>query len=190
MLAGVVASFLEAYPDIQFTIDSRNHETIVEQAVCRAVDCGFLKLPVSHPSLSVEPIITSGTVCVIKKGHALDGLDVITPKELNNVPLILLGKGRNFQRVIEQAFRDVGARMNIRAETHAIGASCALAAQGVGVAIVNELMAKAYRGSGVRLVRFEPNVQHQYAFVSSTQIPMSRAARAFLAHCKSHFHGQ
>ncbi|WP_262692239.1 LysR family transcriptional regulator [Kordiimonas aestuarii] len=33
--ASFIASFLEKHPDIQFTIDSRNHETVLEQAVCR-----------------------------------------------------------------------------------------------------------------------------------------------------------
>ncbi|TNE60928.1 MAG: LysR family transcriptional regulator [Alphaproteobacteria bacterium] len=189
VLAEVVATFLRAYPDIQFTIDSRNHETIVEQAVCRAVDCGFLKLPVTHSNLMIEPMVNCQTVCVVKRGHAFEKFEVLTPKDLHNEPLVMLGKGRAFQRAVQQAFRDNHARMNVRAETHAIGASCALAAQGVGVAIVNELMARTYKGLGVSLIPFEPSIEHQYAFVASSQIPMSRATQAFLAHCKAYFAG-
>lgn len=187
VLAGAVSSFMTKYPDVMFTIDSRNHETIVERAVCRAVDCGFLKLPVNHANLDIQPIVSSGTVCVVQKGHPLEALSVVTPKELNGEPLVLLGKGRTFQRIIENMFRDTGFKMNVKAETHAIGASCALAAQGVGVAIVNELMAANYCGMGVSLIPFRPSIRHEYAFVSSSQIPMSRIARAFLEHCKEHF---
>ncbi|WP_286828230.1 MULTISPECIES: LysR family transcriptional regulator [Kordiimonas] len=187
VLAGAIASFLKAYPDIKFTVDSRNHETIVERAVCRAVDCGFLKLPVSHPHLSVEHIVSAGTVCVFKKGHPLEKREFVTPHDLKDQPLILLGKGKAFQRQIEDAFRGARIWMNVKAETHAIGASCALAAQGVGVAFVNELMGRTYKGLGVSLVPFRPNIEHSYAFVTSSQIPMSRAATAFFSHCKAYF---
>ncbi|NVJ99432.1 MAG: LysR family transcriptional regulator [Alphaproteobacteria bacterium] len=187
VLAGAVASFLAAYPEIKFTIDSRNHETIVEQAVCRAVDCGFLKLPVSHPSLSVEHIVSAGTVCVLPKGHPLEGKKEITPQDLKDQPLILLGKGKAFQRQLQEVFREAHVWMNVKAETHAIGASCALAAQGVGVAFVNELMGRTYKGFGVSLVPFKPAITHKYAFVTSSQIPMSRAAAAFFSHCKAYF---
>jgi DNA-binding transcriptional LysR family regulator len=187
VLASLIASFLEKHPDIQFTVDSRNHETVLEQAVCRTVDCGFVKLPVSNANLLIEPMVTCSTVCVVKEGHKFDGMPELSPRDLDSEPLVMLGKGRAFQRTIQQAFRDAGARMNVRAETHAIGASCALAAQGVGVAIVNELMARAYKGMGVSLIPFTPATEHQYAFVASAQIPMSRAAEAFLAHCKAWF---
>ena len=187
VLAGIIASFLEKYPDIQFTIDSRNHETVVEQAACRTVDCGFVKLPVTHANLLIEPMVTCSTVCVVKKGHKFEGLAEVTPSDLDDEPLVMLGKGRAFQRTIQQAFRDAGARMFVRAETHAIGASCALAARGVGVAVVNELMARTYRGMGVSFIPFKPEIEHQYAFVASAQIPMSRAAEAFLDHCKTWF---
>lgn len=187
VLAGAIASFLTAYPEIKFTVDSRNHETIVEQAICRAVDCGFLKLPVSHPNLSVEHIVSAGTVCVLPRGHRLEGRKVITPLDLKDEQLILLGKGKAFQRQIQDAFREAGVWMNVKVETHAIGASCALAAQGVGVAFVNELMGRTYRDFGVSFVPFEPNISHRYAFVTSSQIPMSRAAAAFFSHCKSYF---
>lgn len=187
VLAGAVASFLAAYPEIKFTIDSRNHETIVERAVCRAVDCAFLKLPVSHPNLSVEHIVSAGTVCVLQKGHPLENKAFLTPRDLKEEPLILLGKGKAFQRQLEDAFRTEGVWMNVKAETHAIGASCALAAHGVGTAFVNELMGGTYKGLGVSLVPFKPDIEHQYAFVTSSQIPMSRAAAAFFSHCKAYF---
>lgn len=187
VLAGVIASFLNAYPDIKFTVDSRNRETIVDQAVCRAVDGAFVKLPVSHPNLMVEPIVSAGTVCVLPKGHRLEGRKAITPADLRDEPLILLGKGKAFQRQIEEAFREAQVWMNVKVETHAIGASCALAAQGVGVAFVNELMGRSFKGFGVSFVPFKPSIEHRYAFVASSQIPMSRAATAFFGHCKAYF---
>ncbi len=187
IFAGTVASFLKKYPDIQITVDSRNHETIVEQAVCRAVDCGFLKMPVSNPNLMVHPIIKARTVCVMQKGHPLEALRSISPVDLKGVPLIILGKGRTFQRQLEEAFRSEDVWMNVKAETHAIGASCALAAKGVGVAIVNEMMARNYQALGLALIPFRPVIHHEYAFVASSQIPMSRVSKAFFEHCCDYF---
>lgn len=187
VLAGAISSFLEIYPDIKFIVDSRNHETVVEQAVCRAVDCAFVKLPVSHPNLMVENIVSAGTVCVLPGGHRLAHKSVITPADLKEEPLILLGKGKAFQRQVQAAFREAGVWMNVKIETHAIGASCALVARGVGIAFVNELMGRTYLDFGIKLIPFHPNIEHRYALVASSQIPMSRSATAFLNHCKDYF---
>jgi DNA-binding transcriptional LysR family regulator len=187
VLAGAIASFLVKHPNIQFTVDSRNHEEIIEQTDRRIADCGFLKLPVTHNNLMVEPMVKARTACVMKKGHALEQNVSITAKDLSGVPLILLGKGRSFQEKLREAFHSAKVRPLVRAETHAIGASCALAAQGVGVAIVNEMVAKTYEGLGLSLVPFTPNISHEYAFVSSSQFPMSKLACAFRDHCAEYF---
>lgn len=184
VLVPVISTFLKTYPNIKFIIDSRNHETIVEQALCRAIDCGFVKAPISAANLHAESIFEAGTVCVMHQEHELAGLAHISPDTLDTVPLITLGQGKIFRKRLQVLFHEAGAVMNIRAETHAIGASCALASQGVGVAIVNEMLARNYENMDVAIVPFRPNIRHEYMFINSAQIPMSRLAMQFLEHCR------
>ena len=187
VFAGAVASFLEKHPRTHFIVDSRSHESIIEMVLCRAVDCGFIKMPISNPDLSVQPVIRAGTCCALRMDHPLANKVSLTPKDLKGVPLVLHGKGRAFRMQVREAFHQAGVTMNVRAETHAIGASCALAAQGVGVAIVNSMMAKTYEGFGLTLVPFSPEIVHEYACVNSSQMPMSRIANAFLEHVCGYF---
>lgn len=65
-------------------------------------------------------------------------------------------------------------------ETHTVASSCALAARGVGVAIVNERLAQAYVRDQTVLGRFNPDILHEHAFVVSSSVKPSRLAEEFL----------
>ncbi|PHZ85157.1 LysR family transcriptional regulator [Paremcibacter congregatus] len=189
ILAGAVTSFMMTFPDVKIFLDSRSAETVIEQVAGRAVDCGFVKSPLTNPLLSIEPMFSCGTVCAVKREHPLARLDVITARDLHDMPLILLGKGRSFtfRGFLQQAFHQAGAYMNIKAETHTVSTSCTLAAGGIGIAPVNELMAQSYRHMGLAFIPFHPVITHEFSFITSAQFPPSRVTQAFLAHCKKYF---
>lgn len=189
ILAGAVTSFMTTYPDVKIFLDSRSSDTVIEQVAGRAVDCGFVKSPLNNPLLSIEPMFSCGTVCAVSRDHPLARLTVIRAKDLHDVPLILLGKGRSFtfRGSLQKIFHQAGAFMNIKAETHTVSTSCTLAAGGIGIAPVNELMARSYHHLDLAFIPFHPMIPHEFSFITSAQFPPSRATQAFLTHCKTYF---
>ncbi|MDP3518501.1 MAG: LysR family transcriptional regulator [Pseudohongiella sp.] len=184
LLSSVVSSFIRMYPQVSISLDSHGVETSLKMIALRAVDCGFTKLPIEYPGLVSEPLLEAGTVCVLPAGHALSARAEITVQDLYQQPLILLGKGRSFRRDIEQAFAQRNIPMQIRVETHTVGSACALVRGNIGIAIVNEMLARQYAGDALVLRPFRPDIRHQYAFVTSNHAPMTRITRQFLAHCR------
>jgi DNA-binding transcriptional LysR family regulator len=132
-------------------------------------------------------MIVGGTVCVVQKRHKLAKRKEISVQDLNGEPLILLGKGCSSREQINRAFTNAKIRMKVRIETHTVGAACAFARGGSGIAIVNELFAKQFSDESIVLRRFLPNVKHEYAFVTSKEAPMSRVTRQFYDHCLNFF---
>ncbi len=187
LLSSVVSDFIGKYPNVIISLDSHSVETAKKMIALRAVDCGFVKLPAEHPGLVSEPLIESGTVCVLPVGHKLTKLKEVGAKDLRDVPLILLGKGRVFRRQLEAAFSRAGTAMMIRVETHTVGSACALVKGNTGVAIVNEMLAKQYTGDQLVFRRFVPDIRHEYAFLTASTAPMTRVTRTFLEHCKTYF---
>ncbi|MDP2283781.1 MAG: LysR family transcriptional regulator [Pseudohongiella sp.] len=184
LLSSVVSSFIRMYPQVSISLDSHGVETSLKMIALRAVDCGFTKLPIEYPGLVSEPLLEAGTVCVLPAGHDLSARAEITVQDLYQQPLILLGKGRSFRRDIEQAFAQRNIPMQIRVETHTVGSACALVRGNIGIAIVNEMLARQYAGDALVLRPFRPDIRHQYAFVTSNHAPMTRITRQFLAHCR------
>lgn len=187
VLSSIISDFVSKHPHVNVSLDSHSVETAKKMIALRAVDCGFVKSPAEHPGLIAEPLIESGTICVLPVGHPLAKREVITVADLRDVPLILLGKGRVFRGEIESVFKIADVPMRIRVETHTVGSACALVRGNTGVAIVNEMLARQYTNEQLALIPFVPDIRHEYVFLTASTAPMTRVTRIFLEHCKQYF---
>ncbi|MFN3514782.1 MAG: LysR substrate-binding domain-containing protein [Phenylobacterium sp.] len=181
LLPDIAAAFLAQYPKVHLTIDSHSVEAAKALIASRSVDAGFVKLPLNRPDLRAETVMVSETACVLRGDDPLAACEEIDPARLRGAPLVLLGLGRSSRARVEAAFDAVGVRPRVRVETHTVASACALAARGVGVAIVNEDLARGYLRDGAVMRRFTPSIVHEYAFVTSAGAAPTRLAAAFLA---------
>ncbi|MBB6250154.1 LysR substrate-binding domain-containing protein [Nitrospirillum iridis] len=184
-LAPVIAGFLNKHPKLKAVIHPRDVDTTKEMVATKEAECGFAKLPINHAGIRAEVLVVSETACVLPPGHPLMDHDIITPAELRNVPLVVLGQGRWPRTAIDAQFHKAGIAPHVRLETQSVGSACAFAAQGVGVAIVNEFMARDHAWRGVHIRTFRPQILHKYAFITASAAPMAKVTEAFLIHCRN-----
>jgi DNA-binding transcriptional LysR family regulator len=166
-------------PGVEFSIDSRSVETARSMIAMRYVDCGFVKLPADESDLAIEQIVSSGSICVMHRDHPLAARDSITPDDIGQHPLILLGAGRHWRTQVDTAFAAFGLRPVVAIETHTHGSACALAARGNGMAILNELLVKPYLHAPLVTRPFAPPITHEYAFAVSNVSRPSRLTLEF-----------
>lgn len=186
VLPEIVANFLKRYPGVRFNLDSRSIETAKTMIATRIADCAFMKMPVEDDELHYEPLIANGTVCVLTADHPLAGHAELSPALLKGQPLILLGSGRHWRVQVDQVFATHRLRPTVAIETHTHGSACALAARGVGIAIVNELLARSYLRAPLVARPLVPTIMHEYAFVTPRQGQMGRLTGAFLGEAKAY----
>lgn len=187
ILPDIVAAFTARYPRVRFSVDSHSREVAKAMIATRSVDGGFLILPVNRGDLRAEPVCTNETVCVLQADSPLASQRVLTPKLLRGSPLILLGYGQNSRAIIDASFARAGVKPDARIETHTVSSACAFAARGLGVALVNRLLAASYMRPGLVMRRFEPTISNEYAFVTSALSAPSRLATEFLTETKHYF---
>jgi DNA-binding transcriptional LysR family regulator len=187
ILSEVVANFLKAYPKVRLHVDSRSVETAKTQVATRAADCGFAKLPLDRPDIRAEKIVSSDTVCVLPRRHPLAKEETLSPQQLKDAPLVLLGSGSWNRVQVEDAFKKARVDPLVKIETHTVGSACAFAAQGLGIAVVNELMAKSFLKDNLVLRPFRPKILHEFVFITSALTPMNRLTKAFLEEARRHF---
>ncbi len=187
VLSTILAGFIAKYPKVRISIDSRSTETAKAMVVNRTADCGFAKLPLNRPEIATELLSSTDTVCVLRGDHPLARHEILTPQLLSGQPLIQLGKGSWTRTRIDDAFKGAGLLPDVKLETHTVGSAVAFAGKGLGIAMVNGLMARHFaRGETVVRV-FRPQILHQYVFMTSALAPMNRLARAFLDESKLFF---
>ena len=179
ILPDIVSRFRERFPGVEFSIDSRSVETARTMIAMRYVDCGFLKLPTDESDLAIQQIVSSGSVCVMHENHPLASLDTITPADIGQHPLILLGAGRYWRTQVDSSFAAFGLRPVVAVETHTHGSACALAAHGNGMAILNALLVKPYLHKPLVTRAFDPPILHEYAFAVSNVSRPSRLTLEF-----------
>lgn len=187
VLPEVIAGFIKRFPEVHLSIDTRSVETAKTMIATRAVDAGFLKTPVERNDLTAEPVVSSGSVCVLSRKNSLSRQDYLDPERLRGEPLILLGQGRQSRAQIETAFAEAGVEPHTRIDTHTIGSACGFAAQGVGVTIVNALLARPYLKGDLVALPFKPDLRHEYAFVTASVPGPTRLALEFLTETKQWF---
>jgi DNA-binding transcriptional LysR family regulator len=187
VLPEIAAAFLKRFPDVHLSIDSRSVETARKLIASRGVDAGFVRMPIDRTDLTAETVVASASICVLPRGHRLARERVLDPARLRGEPLILLGAGRQSRMQIEAAFAEAGVTPRVRIDTHTIGSACGLAARGVGITIVNALLARPYLRDGLVARPFHPEMRHEYAYATAAVPGPTRLAREFLVETRAWF---
>lgn len=190
VLADVATSFLKAYPKVRLQIDSRSIEQARFQVATRAADCGFAKLPFDRPDIRVDKIVTSDTVCILSRKHPLAKEAFLTPAHLKGEAIVQWGTGSVNRAEVEAAFKKAKIDPVVNVEVHTVGLACAFTARGLGISIVNEMMAKAYLHDDLVARPFRPKIEHEFIFITSAYVPMGRLTQAFLEETRKHFRAQ
>ncbi len=187
VLPEIVAAFLARYPSVRLTIDSGSVETSKSMIASGAADAGFVKLPFDRPDLRAEKLVTSELACVVPKANPVARAKSFDPILLRDRPLILLGLGGRSRAQIDAAFAAAGIRPKVAIETHTVGSACALAARGLGIAIVTEMLARPFLREGIVIRKFKPRIVQEYAFVTSASAAQPRLAKEFLELARRNF---
>ncbi|HBN6246017.1 TPA: hypothetical protein L3M79_003815, partial [Clostridioides difficile] len=112
---------------------------LIEQ---RIVDFGFLRYEGQQStSVELEVVVSGRKVCVIPAEHPLAALDIVTPRDLRNIPLILTGRNRPTRMKLDEIFRQAGVTQTVKIETHSNNSAFSYAAHGLGIAIISSFFA-------------------------------------------------
>lgn len=176
----ILSRYLAENDRVQVELHSGPYDTIERMLMDDRAELGFLRIPVQRPGLTVTPVIATRSVCVMPDGHRLCGQDVVTMEDLRNEPLILLGRMRAPRRELDAAFWATGQTPRVRIEAHSVMSACSLVAEGLGLTIVNGLMARDYDHLPITSRPISPVISDRFAFASNAEVPLSQSAEHFI----------
>ncbi|AGT08842.1 LysR family transcriptional regulator [Paracoccus aminophilus] len=176
----VMRDFTAISDRVQVEIHTGTYDTIERMLLDDRAEIGFLRMPTQRLGLASTPLFAVDTVCVMPADHPMAAREAISIRDLSNEPLILLGKMRQPRHEIDLLFMSLGLRPKIRIEAHSVMSACALAAHGLGITLVNGLMARDYAHLPIAIRPLTEPLRHHFAFAMPENIPPSETARRFI----------
>jgi DNA-binding transcriptional LysR family regulator len=177
----MLVEYARDFPGIRIETFFETTTTIKRLVEERVIDFGFLRNEGEiSAGIELQRVATGFSVCVIHKDHPLAALDEIGPKDLRNVPLILIGRQRPARILLDQTFTQAGVRQNVKIETHTNSSACAYVAHGLGVSILSSFFANLYRHLPVVQRPYVPKSTQEFGLATAAGTPLSLAAQALM----------
>ncbi len=107
LLPSVVTSFIEKQQGTVVEVLSLSYTETEKAILSREVDIGIVRSPMALPGIEIVQTFTSEDVCIMPINHPLQRLKAVTCSDLEDVPLILIGRQQHVRREIDNAFRKV-----------------------------------------------------------------------------------
>ncbi|MFJ2777054.1 LysR family transcriptional regulator [Kitasatospora sp. NPDC087315] len=187
-LAGVLARFRTAHPDVEVRLRQSAADVMVRQLRDREVDLCFASQPLAGPALSSVVLLREEVLLAVPVGHRLAGREQVAVTELDG-ELFVTPRPGHWQRVLaDRLFAEAGVRPVVACEGDEPGAVLELVAAGLGAALLPAMA----RGSGPRgsvaWVRLAaPGCRRELRLVRDGDSYRTEAARRFGEFAARHF---
>lgn len=185
LLPRIVAGFLLDREDVVVEVLTGGYDALERAVLNRSADFAFVRLPSELDDFEVQPVLETEGVCVMPIGHALSVEDEIQIEDLRDQPLVLLGKQRNLRSELDQRFRDARITPLVRVEVHSVSAACAFVAEGMGVSIINGLLASDLGGLPLITRPLRPGLTYRFGLIFRKDQPRSVLVECFAEHLRA-----
>lgn len=144
-----VAHASQRLPAARFQIETLPAREITARLVGREADLAISTVPLDHPLLQSRPLGPWTLVCVFPQGHPLARHAAVEARELLRHRLIVFGADTPQARFVRARAASLSMPVHAAIEVRSGLMACALAAKGGGVAVVDDLTARAWSGRGL-----------------------------------------
>jgi len=172
--------FLSGHRGVAITHGVYTSALILDLLASRQIDLGIAQVHAGRTDIDVLAAFRSECVCVMQPDHPLASRPHLSPADLRDHDLVVLGHNTVTWNHLIRRFEEAGVEPRITAETQPSFSACGLAALGVGIAIVDPVTPGVY-GPALATVPFTPTVPFDFAIAKPTGMPLTRPAEAFLA---------
>jgi DNA-binding transcriptional LysR family regulator len=144
VLAELLAGFRKRYPGVAISLTEDTSDRLVEMLGDGRLDLALIGTagPQEPPGISTAVLLDEELVAAVPPGHPLAGKETVTVKALRDEPLVSLPRGTGVRAALDAACAAAGFEPRIVFEASALPMVVTMAAQGLGLAVVPESVAR------------------------------------------------
>ncbi|MDP4023458.1 LysR family transcriptional regulator [Methylobacterium sp. NEAU 140] len=169
----------EAHPGARVAIHVPSPDTIWAWVASGQCDLGLARPRSGHAGVASVPFLRVDAVCALHRRHPLAVKRAITVHDLAEEPLIAGAPG-DFQAAVEAAFASAGLAPRFPFTAQYTAARCGLAAEGLGVAIVDPVPARDLAHLPVVLRPLRPRLAIETVLLQPAGRPPGILAQRFV----------
>jgi DNA-binding transcriptional LysR family regulator len=183
VLPEVLASFKQAYPQVQVDIHRAITRSITERIIEGTLDFGIVTLPVKNSRLQALTIHRDELALIVSPTHTLATKRSVKMSDLEDEPFILHKIGTTTRERLVKHFNDGGVKMKVTMELASIETIKRFVSIGMGISIVPRLCIEkeVKEGTLQALTIRDARFKRQLGLIYNKDRYQSQAARAFLA---------
>lgn len=149
VLPHVMLDYQKKYPNVMVSLEMRSESTVRRWTSSSYCDIGFATVAAETMGVNVETLYKFPGLCAIPARHRLARKKLITVGDLEGESLILPSHAEDTRLTLDKALESAGVTPIPAIETPYGALTCLLAAQGLGIGLVNPLVALANKLPGI-----------------------------------------
>ncbi|GGH59395.1 LysR family transcriptional regulator [Comamonas phosphati] len=146
LLPGALARLHAGHGPVSVSVATQEAPLLQEWMAAQRYDLGLGELAEAPPGTRSLPLPALDEVAVLPDGHPLAQRSVLAAEDFAGASFISLAGDDPYRQQIDTVFAQARVERQMHLETHSAVAVCAMVQQGLGVAIVNPLTARACAG--------------------------------------------
>ena len=181
-LLPVISVYRVRHPHIKIEVKRDLASRIPSEVLKRDVEIGIVSFRPNDPALQTVPVATDELALIVAPNHPLAGKKVVSVRELGVESFIAHNVRSPYRERVVQTFEKHRTPLNISMELPTLEAIKRFVEQGMGVALVPRLAARAEieRGQVVAITVREMRLERKLYLIYRKGAKLSHAARAFL----------
>ncbi len=182
VLPPVLAAFSQSHPGVALRLHDMLQAEVLEAIRRQELDFGIGPRPANAPSLTFTPLLEEAILALAPPRLVPRGAQSISLSALGALPIIITSGTNSMREMVEEAAASIGVSLDVRCEVQMPGTAIALAAEGLGVAIIPQLALPKRRLAGLRLLRItDPPLLREVGIVQLRGSRPAPGVAAFLA---------
>lgn len=179
-LPSVIQSFQKQFPGVHVNLQEGSWQDIHQWLEDRQVDIGFCSYSKTSPHDWI-PLAEDRMMAVLSKDHPMSKKEKFPIIQLSREPLILTQKGEYCNAVIMMKEREIP--FSVHFITKEPYAAMAMAEQGMGISVLNELVTQTWKGR-VAIIPVDPPYSITLGISVPSQQEASPAVTRFIQHAE------
>lgn len=174
-----LSQFLKSHNGIRVTHNVHNSPRIVDLVAAGQADLGVAQLAPGRTDVVRLASWRTQCVVVLPAEHPLATREVLGPKDLKDIPLVVLSSQTVTAGYVTERFDQAGITPNVVAESQPSYSACGLVAEGTGISIIDPFTPEIFPDTVLRSVRFEPAIPFDVHLLAHADKALSRSAQKF-----------
>ena len=187
VVPAALASLSVDYPDSRLYVETQLVREMVRLLSIGEADVGISSLPIDHAPLVTEVVGSWSLSCVFQRGHRFERESTVSLSEIVKERRIAFSPDTPQGRLVAEAYPDGIDPARQRIEVRSGQVACALAAAGAGVAVVDNLTARAWLNDQLSFRPIRKAPTYKVFRVRNPNVPSSGLENEFVRRVRQGF---